>query len=74
MARIETRKVEEQPEHRLLFTVRLNSDERALEFPIGVTDRGSESANERAVLGAALSLAEDLTTAVRQQVDGSAGA
>jgi len=72
MAGIEIRKVEERLDHRLLFSVRLNAEHGAIEFPIGVADQGSATKNESAVLASALGLAEEFATTVRRQLDASA--
>ena len=50
MATIEVRKVEEQLNDRLLFSVRVSADEGHIEFPVGVEDQGSPVANETAAL------------------------
>ena len=40
MANIEVKKVEEQLDHGLLFSVRVNADEGHMEFPIAIQDHG----------------------------------
>jgi hypothetical protein len=65
MATIEVRKVEEQLNHRLLFSVRVNADEGHIEFPVGVEDQGSPAANEAAALASTLAFAERLEAATR---------
>ena len=65
MADIEVKKVEEQLNHELLFSVRVNADEGHMEFPIGIKDQGSPAANEAAVLASTLAFAEDLEAAAR---------
>jgi hypothetical protein len=65
MATIEVRKVEEQLNHRLLFSVRVNADEGHIEFPVGVEDQGSPAANEAAALAYTLAFAERLEAATR---------
>ncbi len=65
MATIEVRKVEEQLNHRLLFSVRVSADEGHIEFPVGVEDQGSPVANEAAALDSTLALAEALEAATR---------
>ena len=39
-----------------------------MEFPIGIQDQGSASANEAAVLASTLALAEELEAAARLQL------
>jgi hypothetical protein len=46
MANIEVKKVEERLNHGLLFSGRVNADEGHTEFPIGIQDQGSATANE----------------------------
>jgi len=53
----------------LLFNTRLNAEVGVLDFSLDVADRGSSWANERAVLAAALGLAEELAATVRRQID-----
>ena len=65
MADIELKKVEEQLNHRLIFSVRVNADEGHMEFPIGITDQGTPAANESAVLAATVAFAESLMAAAR---------
>lgn len=65
MANIELKKVEEQLNHRLLYSVRVSADTDHMEFPIGVQDQGSAAANEAAVLASALAFGEALETAAR---------
>jgi hypothetical protein len=65
MANIEVKKVEEQLNHGLLFSVRVNADEGRMEFPIGIRDQGSATANETAVLTSTLAFAEELEVAAR---------
>jgi len=65
MTNIEVKKVEEQLGHRLLFSVRVNSDAGRMEFPIGIQDRGSAVANEAAVLRSTLRFGEELAASVR---------
>ena len=59
MANIELKKVEEQLNHRVLYSVKVNADANHMEFPIGIEDQGSATANETAVLTSALAFAED---------------
>jgi hypothetical protein len=40
MAKIEVKKVEDQLNHRLLFSVRVSGDADHTEFPIGIQDQG----------------------------------
>ena len=65
MAELEVTKVAEQLNHQFLYSVRLSVDANRMEFPIGVQDRGSASANEAAVLASTLALAEELEAAAR---------
>ncbi len=65
MANIEVRKVVEQLNHRLLYSVRVNADTDHMEFPIGIQDQGSPAANEAAVLASTLAFAEALEAAAR---------
>jgi len=65
MANIEVKKVEEQLNHGLLFSVRVNADEGPMGFPIGIQDQGSATANETAVLTSTLAFAEELEAAAR---------
>jgi len=46
MANIEVKKVEEQLNHGLLFSVRVNADEGPMGFPIGIQDQGSATATK----------------------------
>jgi len=50
MAELEVTKVAEQLNHQVLYSVRLSADANRMEFPIGIQDQGSVSANEAAVL------------------------
>jgi len=65
MANIELKKVEEQLNHRVLYSVKVNTDADHMEFPIGIQDQGSATANETVVLTSALALAEELEAAAR---------
>ena len=65
MAKIEVKEVEEQLNHRLLFSVRVSADKGQIEFPIGIQDQGSTAANEAAVLTSTLSVAEELAASAR---------
>ncbi len=65
MATIEIKKVEEQLDHQLLFSVRVSGDMDHMEFPIGIPDQGSPAANDAAVLTFALAFAEQLEAAAR---------
>ena len=49
MANIEVVKVEKKLNRRLLYSVRVNADRDHMEFPIGIQDQGSATANEAAV-------------------------
>ena len=68
MAGLEVTKVAEQLNHRVLYSVRLSAEANRMEFPIGIQDQGSASANEAAVLAATLALAEELDAAARLQL------
>ena len=68
MATIEIKKVEEQRDHRLLFSVRVSGDVDHMEFPVGITDQGSQAANEGAVLASALAFAEALEAEARRRI------
>ncbi len=57
LANIEVRKVVEQLNHRLLYSVRVNADTNHMQFPIGIQDQGSPAANEAAVLASTLAFA-----------------
>ena len=50
MANIEVNKVAEQLNHRVLYSVKVNAEADHMEFPIGIQDQGSATANETAVL------------------------
>jgi hypothetical protein len=65
MANIEIRKVEEQPDHQLVFSVRVSGDADHMEFAVGIPDQGSPAANDAAVLTSALAFAEQLEAAAR---------
>jgi hypothetical protein len=65
MANIELKKVEEQLNHRVLYSVKVNADADHMEFPIGIQNQGSATANETAVLTSALAFAEELEAAAR---------
>jgi hypothetical protein len=71
MAKIEVKKVEDQLNHRLLFSVRVSGDADHMEFPIGIQDQGSPAANEAAVLASTLAFARALEAAA--QLRSSAG-
>ena len=72
MANIEIRKVEEQPDHRLVFSVRVSGDFDHVEFPVGIPDQGSPAANDTAVLTSALAFAEQLEAAARLRLTAGA--
>lgn len=65
MANIEIRKVEQQLNHRLIFSVRVSADLDHMEFPIGIPDQGTPAANEAAVLASTLAFAEELEAAAK---------
>ena len=68
MANIELTKVEDQLNHRLLYSVRVNADTDRMEFPIAIQDQGSPAANEAAVLASTLAFAEALDAAARLRI------
>ena len=68
MAELEVTKVAEQLNHQFLYSVRLSADANRMEFPIGIQDQGSASANEAAVLASTLALAEEFDAAARLQL------
>ena len=65
MANIEVKKVEEQLNQWDLYSVKVNAEADHMEFPIGIQDQGSATANETAVLTSALAFAEELEAAAR---------
>jgi hypothetical protein len=65
MTDIQVANVEQHPNGRLLFSVRLHSSEGRMEFPIAVQDEGTAARNEVAVLRSTLRFAEDLAESVR---------
>jgi hypothetical protein len=65
MADIQVAKVEQNPNGRLLFSVRVHAREGRMEFPIGVQDEGTAALNEKAVLRSALRFAEELAESIR---------
>ena len=71
MANIEVKKVEEQLNHRVLYSVKVNADADHMEFPIGIQDQGSATANETAVLTSALAFAEETRGSGATPVGGS---
>jgi hypothetical protein len=68
MANIEVVKVEEQLNRRVLYSVRVNADRDHMEFPIGIQNQGSATANQAAVLSSTLTFAEELAAAARLQL------
>ena len=68
MTNIEVKKVEDQLNHRLLYSVRVNADTDRMEFPIGIQDQGSPTANEAAVLASTLAFADALDAAARLRI------
>jgi hypothetical protein len=68
MANVEVKKVEGEPNHRVLFSVRVTANTGKMEFPIGIQDQGSAAANEAAVLTSTLGLAEELAASARLQL------
>jgi hypothetical protein len=65
MTNIQVKKVEDQLNHRLLYSVRVDADTNHMEFPIGVQDQGSPAANETAVLTRTVAFAEELEAEAR---------
>jgi hypothetical protein len=65
MAGIDATKVEQHPNGRLLYSVRVQSTEGRMEFPIAVQDEGTAAQNEVAVLRSTLRFAKELTELVR---------
>jgi hypothetical protein len=65
MADIQVTKVEQHPNGRLLFSVRVQTSEGRMEFPIAVQDEGTASRNEVAALRSTLRFAEELAESVR---------
>jgi hypothetical protein len=65
MAHIDMARVEEHPNGKLLYSVRVQSTEGRMEFPIAVQDEGTAALNEVAVLRSALRFAEELAESVR---------
>ena len=65
MPNIEVKKVEEQLNHRVLYSVKVNVDADHMEFPIGIKDQGSAAANETAVLTSTLAFAEEIEAAAQ---------
>ena len=45
MANIELKKVEQQLNHRVLYSVKVNTDADHMEFPIGIQDEGSATSS-----------------------------
>ncbi len=68
MAELEVTKVEEQLDHQVLYSVRLSADATRMEFPVGIQDQGSASANEAAVLESTLARAEELESVARRRL------
>lgn len=69
MAGIDVTKVEQHPSGRLLYSVRVQSPEGRMEFPIAVQDEGTAAQNEVAVLRSLLRFAEGLTESVRLRLE-----
>jgi len=69
MADIQVTKVEQDPNGRLLFSVRVQAREGRMEFPIAVQDEGTAARNEVAVLRSALRLAEELAESIRRRLE-----
>jgi len=60
MADIQVTKVEQYPNGRSVFSVRVQASAERMEFPIAIQDEGTAGRNEMAVLRGALGFAEDL--------------
>ena len=65
MADIQVTKIEQHPNGRFLFSVRVQTSEGRMEFPIAVQDEGTASRNEVAALRSTLRFAEELAESVR---------
>jgi hypothetical protein len=65
MAGIEVTEVEQHPNGRLVYSVRVQSGEGRMELPIAVQDVGTADENKAAVLRSTLRFAEELTESVR---------
>jgi hypothetical protein len=65
MADIQMVKVEQHPDGRLLFSVRVQASEGRMEFPIAVHDEGTAARNEVAVLRSTIRFAEELADSIR---------
>lgn len=65
MVDVQVAKVEHHPNGRLLFSVRVQTGEGRMDFPIAVQDEGTAARNELAVLQSSLRFAEELVESVR---------
>jgi hypothetical protein len=68
MADVQAAKVEQHPDGRLLFSVRVQAEEGRMELPITVQDEGTAARNELAVLRSTLRFAEELVESVRRRL------
>jgi len=68
MADIQVSKVEQQPNGRSVFSVRVQTRAGRMEFPIAIQDEGTVGKNEIAVLRGALGFAEELAASIRQRL------
>ena len=68
MADIQVAKVEQHPNGRSLFSVRVQASGGRIEFPIAVQDEGTAAQNEVAVLRSTLRFAEELAESVRRRL------
>jgi hypothetical protein len=68
MTGIQVTQVEQHPNGKLVYSVRVQSAEGRMEFPIAVQDVGTTAQNEEAVLRSMLRFAEELTESVRQRL------
>jgi len=69
MADIDMAIVEEHPNGKLVYSLRVRSAEGRMEFPIAVQNEGTATRNEVAVLGAALRFAEELAESLRLRLE-----
>jgi hypothetical protein len=69
MADIDMAIVEEHPNGKLVYSLRVRSAEGRIKFPIVVQNEGTATRNEVAVLGAALRFAEELAESLRLRLE-----
>lgn len=70
MANVVFRVIEQHPDHRLLYAAYVQTEAMPLEIQLPLTDAGSPSLNEAAILRAALGFATDLVETLRRQLAG----